>query len=117
MVGGGPLVATPGRGVWLVSCLEVVLGGGVEGVEACPGEPADETFVDVGEPGVGEVVAQVIKVGPGPVRADRLAGCLRVGQGLVPGGDPQPVQDPPVAGISGEPVSVAFAAQDSDLGQ
>jgi hypothetical protein len=36
--------------------LQVVLGGGVEGVEAGPGEPADESFVDVGEPGVGEVV-------------------------------------------------------------
>ena len=50
------MVAMLGRGVWLGSCLQVVLGGGVEGVEAGPGEPADESFVDVGEPGVGEVV-------------------------------------------------------------
>jgi hypothetical protein len=52
------------------------------------GEPADESFVDVRDPGVGEVVAQVIKVGPGLIGADRLAGCLGEGQGLVPGGYP-----------------------------
>ena len=66
----------------------MVLGGGLEGVEAGPGEAADEAFVDVGEPGVGEVVAQVVKVGPGPVGADGLAGRLGVGEGLIPGGDP-----------------------------
>ena len=88
LVGGDRLVAMLGRGVWLGSCLQVVLGGGLEGVEACPGEPADESFIDVGEPGVGEVVAQVIEVGPGLVGADRLAGCLGIGQGLVPGGYP-----------------------------
>jgi hypothetical protein len=93
LVGDDRLVDMPGRGVWLGPYLQVVLGGGMEGVEAGPGEPADESFVDVGEPGVGEVVAQVIKVGPGLVRADGLAGCLGVGQGLVPGGDPVPLQN------------------------
>jgi hypothetical protein len=39
------------------------------------------------------------------------------GQGLVPGGDPEPVQDLPVAGIGGELVGVAFAAQCGDLVQ
>jgi hypothetical protein len=39
--------------------LQVVLGGGGEGVEASPGEPANESFVDIGQAGVGEVVAQV----------------------------------------------------------
>jgi hypothetical protein len=60
----------------LGGCLKVMLGGFAEGVEACPGEPADETFVDVGKPGVGEVVAQVVEVGPGPVSADALPGGL-----------------------------------------
>ena len=94
-----------------------MLGRGLERVEACPGEPADECFVDVGQAGVGQVVAKVIQVGPGPVGADRLAGGLGVGQRLVPGGDPQPVQYPPVAGIGGEPVRRTFAAQGRDLGE
>ncbi len=64
-----------------------------------------------------EVVAQVVEVGPGPVGPDGLAARLGVGQGLVPSGDPQPVQDPPVAGISGKPDGVTFAAQARDLGQ
>jgi hypothetical protein len=93
----------------------VVQGGGLEGVEAGPGEAADEPFVDVGEPGVGEVVAQVVEVGPDPIGADRLPDRVGVGQGLVPGGDPRPVQDPPVAGIGGEAVSITFAAQGADL--
>jgi hypothetical protein len=97
--------------------LQVVPGGGTEGVEAGPGETADEAFVDVGEAGVGEVVAQVVEVGPGPVRADGLVNGLGVGQGLVPGGDPQPVQDSPVPVISGEPGGVAFGAEDVDLVQ
>src|SRR6202042_82828 len=88
---------------WLGLRLQVVLCGGLEGVEAGPGEAADEAFVDVGEAGVGEVVAQVVEVGPGPVGADGLAGRLGVGQALVPGGDPDPVQDPPVPVIGGEP--------------
>lgn len=62
--------------------------GGLQGVEACPGEALDEGFVDVGQAGVGEVVAQVIQVGPGAVGAYQLAGGLGVGQGFVPGGDP-----------------------------
>jgi hypothetical protein len=36
-------------------------------------DPADESFVYVGEPGMGEVVAQVVEVGPDPVGAD---GCV-----------------------------------------
>jgi len=50
----------------------VVVGGGLEGVEAGPGEAADESFVDIGESGVGEVVAQVVEVGPDSVGADGL---------------------------------------------
>jgi hypothetical protein len=49
-----------------------------ERVEAGPGEAADEGLVDVGEPGVGQVAAQVVQVGPGgPVggtRANLLLG-------------------------------------------
>ena len=95
----------------------MVLGGGLEGAGAGPGEPADEALVDAGKPGVGEMVAQVVEIGPGPVGADGLTDGLGEGQGLVPGGDPQPVQDPPVAVIGGEPVRVAFAAQHGDLGK
>ena len=61
------------------TCLQVVAGGGLERVEAGPGEPADETLVDVGEPGMGEVVAQVVEVGPGVVGADGLADGLGEG--------------------------------------
>ena len=68
----------------------MVQGGGLEGVEAGPGEAADEPFVDVGEPGVGEVVAQVVKVRPGPVSTYRLPGGGRVRERLVANGDPQP---------------------------
>src|ERR1700727_1853039 len=110
-------VCQAGSGLaWLRSCLQVVAGGGLEDVEAGPGESADEVFVDVGEAGVGEVVAQVVEVGPGLVGADGLPGGGGEGQGLVPGGDPQPVEEPPVAVVSGEPVSAAFAAQGGDLG-
>jgi hypothetical protein len=68
-----------------------------------------------GEPGVGEVVAQVVEISPGAVGADRLAGRLDVAEGLVSSYDLQPVQYPPVAGVGGEPVGVAFAAQGADL--
>ena len=37
---------------------------------------------------MGQVIAQVIKVGPDPVGPDRLAGGLGIGQRLVPGSDP-----------------------------
>ena len=94
----------------------MVLRGGLEGVEPGPGEAADEAFVDVGEPGVGQMVAQVVEISPDPVGADCLTDRLGVGEGLVPGGDPQPVQYPPLAGVGGEPVSVAFTTQDADLG-
>jgi hypothetical protein len=89
----------------------------LEGVESGPGEAADEAFVDVGKAGVGEVVAQVVEVGPGPVGADGLAGGLGVGEGLVPGGDPEPVQHPPVPVVDVEPVGIALAAQGGDLGE
>lgn len=94
-------------------CAQVLLGGGLQGVEACPGEALDEGFVDVGQAGVGQVVAQVIQVGPGAVGAHRLAGGLGVSQGFVPCGDPQPVQQPPVAVVGGE----TGAAQGGDLGE
>jgi hypothetical protein len=54
----------------------VVLHGRLEGAEPGPSEAADEAFVDVGESGVGEVVAQVVEVGPGAVGADCLTGRL-----------------------------------------
>jgi hypothetical protein len=68
----------------LGSGAQVLLGGGLEEVQACPGEALDECFVDVGQAGVGEVVAQVIQVGPGTVSAHQLAGGLGVSQGFVP---------------------------------
>jgi hypothetical protein len=101
----------------LLPFAQVLAGGVLEGVQACPGEALDQRFVDVGQAGVGEVVAQVVQVGPGAVGADGLAGGLGVGEGFVPGRDPQAVQQPPVAVISGEPCGVALAAQNGDLGQ
>ena len=94
----------------------MVLGDGLEGVEPGSGKAADEAFVDVGGPGVGQMVAQVVEISPDSVGADCLTGRLGVGEGLVPGGDLQPVQYPPVAGVGGEPVSVAFTAQGAGLG-
>ncbi len=52
-----------------------------------------------GRPGMGQVVTQVIEVGPGPLRAHWLRDRCGVGECLIPGGDPQPVEDPAVAGI------------------
>ena len=43
--------------LWLFA--QVLAGGVPEGVQACPGEALDQRFVDVGQAGVGEVVAQV----------------------------------------------------------
>src|SRR5271165_2618760 len=97
--------------------LQVVLGGGLKRVQTGPGEPADKPFINIGKAGVGEVVAEVVEVGPGPVSADSLPGRLRVGQGLVAGGNPEPVQDPPVAGVASKTAGVAFAAQRSYLSQ
>jgi hypothetical protein len=90
--------------------LLVVLGGGLEGVEAGPGEAADKALVDVGKSGVGQVVAQVVKVGAGPVGADGLVNRLGVGQGLVSGGDPEPVQDSPVSVVGGERAPSEYSA-------
>jgi hypothetical protein len=58
---------------------------------------------------MGEVVAQVVKVRPGPVSTYRLpgGGCMRVR--LVADGDPQPVQNLAVAGILVEARSIAGA--------
>jgi hypothetical protein len=60
-------------------------------IQAGPGEPPNEALVDVGEPGVGEMVAQVIQVRPGTVGAYQLRG---VGGRLVADSHSQPVQDP-----------------------
>jgi hypothetical protein len=46
------------------------LSGGLEGVEAASGEPADEAVIDAGKPGAGELVAQVVAAGPGLAGAD-----------------------------------------------
>jgi hypothetical protein len=84
--------------------------GCLERVEAGPGEPADESFVNVRESRMGQVVAQVVEVGPGPVGADGLTGGLGIGQGFVPGGDPDSVQDPAVAGVGAEPGGVPLVS-------
>ncbi len=60
---------------------------------------------------MGEVVAQVVKVGPGPVSTYGLPGGGRVRERRVADGDPQPVQNPAVAGILVESRSVAVIAQ------
>jgi len=79
--------------------------------EAGPGEPPDQSLVDVREPGMGEVVAQIVKVRPGSVSTDWLPGSGRVRERLVADGNPQPVQNPAVAGILVEPRSVAVITQ------
>ena len=84
-------------------------------IQAGPGEPPDESLVDVREPGVGEMIAQVIEVRPGPVCAYRLPRGGRVGERLVADRDPQPVQDPAVAGLPVEPGSITLVAQRRDL--
>jgi hypothetical protein len=62
-----------------------------------------------------QVVTQVVEVGPRPLGPDRLPDSRGVSERLVPGCDPQPVQDPPVARISMKPGGVAFVAQPGDL--
>lgn len=64
---------------------------------------------------MGEMVTQVVEVGPGFVGADGLTSGLGVGQGLVPGGYPEPVQNPAVSGVGAEPGSVPFVSQDIEL--
>src|ERR1051326_5505076 len=70
---------------------------------SCPGEPHDEGLVDVGEPGMCQVVAQVVQVRPGPVGPNWLASGCGIGECFVSGGDPQPVQHPPVVGVVMKP--------------
>lgn len=60
---------------------------------------------------MGEVVAQIVKVRPDSVSTDRLPGGGRVRERLVADGNPQPVQNPAVAGILVEPCSVAVITQ------
>jgi len=96
---------------------QMILNGLPERADAGPGEAADECVVDVGEPGVREVVAQVVEVGPGPVGADGLSGRRGVGKGLVAGCYPQPVEHPPVPGVVVEPGGVSLVAEDGDLVQ
>jgi len=86
-------------------------------IQAGPGEPPDESLVDVREPGVGEMIAQVIEVRPGPVGSYRLPCCGRVGERLVADRDPQPVQDPAVAGLPVEPGSIALITHRRDLAE
>src|SRR5258706_13455423 len=95
----------------------MILNGLPERADAGPGEAADECVVDVGEPGVREVVAQVGEVGPGPVGADGLSGRRGVGKGVVAGCYPQPVEHPPVPGGVVEAGGVALVAEDGDLVQ
>lgn len=54
------------------------------------------------------MVAQIVKVRPGPVSTYRLPGGGRVRERFVAYGDPQPVQNPAVTGILVEPRSVAI---------
>jgi len=57
------------------------------------------------------MVAQVVEVRPGPVSTYGLPGDGRVRERLVADGDPQPVQNPTVAGILVEPRSVVVITQ------
>ena len=57
------------------------------------------------------MVPQVVKVRPGPLGTYGLPGGGRVRERLVADGDPQPVQNPAVAGILVEPRSVAVITQ------
>src|SRR5216683_1739339 len=107
---GAGRVAGPG-----LAAAQMILDGLPERVGARPGEAANECFVDVGEPGVREVVAQVVEVGPGPLGAHGLSGRRGVGKGLVADCYPQPVEHPPVPGVFVEPGGVALVAEDGDL--
>jgi hypothetical protein len=62
-----------------------------------------------------QVVPQVVEVGPGLLRAHWLPDRRGVGECLIPGGDPQPVEDPAVAGIVVESGRVALGPQGGDL--
>lgn len=99
----------------VLAVAQVILDGLPERVEARPGEAADKSFVYVWQAGVGEMVAQVVQVGSGPVGAHGLAGCSRIGEGFIACGDPQPVQDPPVPGVVVEPGGVTLVPERGDL--
>ena len=109
---GAGRVAGPG-----LAAAQMILDGLPERVGARPGGAANERYVDVGEPGVREVVAEVVEVGPGPVDAHGLSDRCVVGQGLVADGDPQTVVHPPVPGVCVEPGGAALVAEDGDLAQ
>ena len=63
-------------GSGLRPCTQVVLGDGLEGVQACPGEALNESLVDVRQTRVSKVITQVVQVGPGTVGTHYLAGRL-----------------------------------------
>ena len=71
--------------------MQVVLGDGSKGVQACPGEALNESLVDVRQTRVSKVITQVVQIGPGTVGTHQLADGLGVGKGFVPGSYPQPV--------------------------
>ena len=66
---------------------------------------------------MGEVVTQVVKVRPGPVSTYELPGGGRVRERLVANGDPQPMQNPAVAGILVEPLSIAIITQHREFAE
>ena len=66
---------------------------------------------------MGEVVAQIVKVRPGSVSIDRLPGGSRVRERLVAYVNPQPVQNPAVAGTLAEPRSIAVTTQHREFGE
>jgi hypothetical protein len=60
----------------------------LQGVQACPGKALNESFVDVRQAGVGQMVAQVVQVRLNALGAYQLARGLRVSEGFIPCGDP-----------------------------
>ncbi len=59
-----PLAWRLGRArVAVLAAAQVIVNGVAERAGAGLGEAADECFVDVGEPGVREVIPQVVEVG------------------------------------------------------
>ena len=86
-------------------------------IRSGPGKPLNEPFVDVREPGMSQVVAEVVKVRPDQISTDRLTHRGHVGKGFVSGRYPQSMQDPTVASVSGEPRRVALATKRCYLDQ
>lgn len=97
--------------------LQMPLGGLAQLAEAGPGEPHDQSFIDVGQPGMGQMVPKVIQVSPDAIGTYRPPDCGAVSQCFVTGRDPQSVQDPAVAGIVGETGGVALTAKGRNLAQ